>query len=88
MKIGQRCMLSDKGLTMLARRRHHNLNRIGTIVGLKGDYYIVHWDGNAKQTKHPYARQYIKIIQEEETAALGKAAAGPPPHRHGARQSR
>ena len=48
----------------------------------------MHWDGNAKQTKNPYARQYIKIIQPEETAALGKAAAGPPPHRHGARQSR
>ena len=54
---------------MLGSRRHHKLNRTGTIVGLKGDNYIVHWDGNAKQTEHPYARQYIKIIQAAQQTA-------------------
>ncbi len=61
--IGQRCMLSDEGVTMLGRRRHHKLHRSGTVIGLKGDCYVVHWDGNAEQTVRPYARRYVKIIQ-------------------------
>jgi len=61
--IGQRCVLSDEGLAMLGRRRHHKLNRTGTSVGLKGDNYVVHWDDNAKETVQPYARRYIEVIQ-------------------------
>jgi len=61
--IGQRCMLSDEGVAMLGRRRHRKLDRTGTIVGLKGDNYVVHWDDNAKDTVKPYARRYIKVIQ-------------------------
>jgi len=61
--IGQRCMLSDEGVVMLGRRRHRNLDRTGTIVGLKGDNYVVHWDDNAKDTVKPYARGYFKVIQ-------------------------
>ena len=56
-------MLSDEGVTMLGRRRHHKLHRSGTVIGLKGDCYVVHWDGNAEQTVRPYARRHIKIIQ-------------------------
>jgi hypothetical protein len=56
-------MLSHEGTAMLGRRRYHTPDRTGTIVGLKGDLYIVHWDGNANQTVKPYARRYIKIIQ-------------------------
>ena len=77
MHIGQRCMLSDEGVCMLSdegvamlgRRRHHKLNRTGTIVGLRGDCYVVRWDGNAKETVRPYARRYIKIIQAAQQAA-------------------
>jgi hypothetical protein len=61
--IGQRCMLSDEGVAMLGRRHHHQLGRTGTIVGLKGDNYVVRWDGNAKETVQPYARRYIEVIQ-------------------------
>ena len=43
-------------------RRHHKLDRTGTIVGLTGDNYVVHWDGNAKETVRPYSRRYIKLI--------------------------
>jgi len=60
--IGQRCMLSDEGAAMLGGRRHHKLDRTGTIVGLMGDNYVVRWDGNAKETVQPYARRYIKLI--------------------------
>jgi hypothetical protein len=60
--IGQRCILSDEGVAMLGRRRHEKLDRTGTIVGLIGDNYVVHWDGNAKETVQPYARRYIKLI--------------------------
>jgi len=56
-------MLSDEGVAMLGKRRHQKLYRTGTIVGLKGDNYVVHWDENAKETVKPYARRYIKIIQ-------------------------
>jgi hypothetical protein len=60
--IGQRCMLSDEGVAMLGRRSAHKLDRTGTIVALKGDNYVVRWDGNAEQTVKPYARRYVKII--------------------------
>ena len=60
--LGQRCMLSDEGVAALGRRHTHKLDRTGTIVGLKGDNYVVHWYGNAEQTVRPYARHYIKII--------------------------
>ena len=66
--IGQHCMLSDEGVAMLGGRRHHKLDRTGTIVGLMGDNYVVHWDGNAKETVQPYARRYIKIIQSASKA--------------------
>ena len=56
-------MLSDEGVAMLGMRRHDQLDRTGTIVGLMGDNYIVHWDGNAKETVKPYARRYIKVIE-------------------------
>jgi len=46
--IGQRYMLSDEGVAMLGRRRHHEMDRTGTIVGLKGDNYVVHWDGKCR----------------------------------------
>ncbi len=26
------------------------------------DAFVVHWDGNAKETVQPYARRYIKLI--------------------------
>ncbi len=55
-------MLSDEGVAMLGMRRHDQLYRTGTIVGLKDDCYVVHWDGNAKQTVRRYARRYIKIV--------------------------
>jgi hypothetical protein len=61
-------MLSDEGVAMLGRRHTHKLDRTGTIVGLKGDNYVVHWDGNAEQTVQPYARRYIKIIQSAPKA--------------------
>jgi len=61
-------MLSDEGVAMLGRRRHQKLDRTGTIVGLKGDNYVVHWDDNAAQTVKPYARRYIKIIQSAPKA--------------------
>jgi hypothetical protein len=64
-------MLSDEGVAMLGRRRHYqklDLDRTGTIVGLKGDNYVVHWDGNAARTVKPYARRYIKIIQSAPKA--------------------
>jgi hypothetical protein len=48
--IGQRCILSEEGVAILGGRRHHKLDRTGTIVGLTGDNYVVHWDGNAKET--------------------------------------
>jgi len=56
-------MLSDEGVAMLGGRRHHKLDRTGTIVGLMGDNYVVRWDGNAKETVQPYARRYIEVIQ-------------------------
>jgi len=55
-------MLSDEGVAMLGRRGFRKTGRTGTIVGLKGDNYVVRWDGNAEQTVKPYARRYIKII--------------------------
>ncbi len=61
-------MLSDEGVVMLGRRHHQKLDRTGTIVGLKGDNYVVRWDGNAKETVNPYARRYIKIIQSAPKA--------------------
>ena len=69
--IGQRCMLSDEGVAMLGKRRHQQLYRTGTIVGLKGDNYVVHWDDNAKETVKPYARRYIKVIESARKAPLG-----------------
>ena len=64
-------MLSDEGVAMLGMRRHHQLDRTGTIVGLKDDCYVVHWDGNATETVKRYARLYIKIIQSAPKAPLG-----------------
>ena len=61
-------MQSDEGVAMLGARRHQRLDRIGTIVGLMGDNYVVHRDGNAKATVKPYARRYIKIIQSAPKA--------------------
>ncbi len=69
--IGQRCMLSDEGVAMLGMRRHDQLDRTGTIVGLKDDCYVVHWDGNATETVKPYARRYIQIIQSAPKAPPG-----------------
>ncbi len=66
--IGHRCMLRDEGVAMLGRRRHHKLDRAGTIVGLMGDNCVVHWDGNAEETVKPYSRRYIKIIQSAPKA--------------------
>jgi hypothetical protein len=62
-------MLSDEGVAMLGRRLHHETDRTGTIVGLKGDNYVVHWDGNAEETVKPYSRRYIKIIQSAPKAS-------------------
>ena len=75
--IGQRCMLSDEGGAMLGRRRHQKLDRTGTIVGLKGDNYLVHWDDNAKETVKPYARRYIKIIPAASRSSPPRAAPRP-----------
>jgi len=65
-------MLSDEGVAMLGRRLHHETDRTGTIVGLKGDNYVVHWDGNAEQTVRPYARRYIKIIPAASRSSSSK----------------
>ena len=73
-------MLSDEGVAMLGKRRHQQLYRTGTIVGLKGDNYVVHWDDNAKETVKPYARRYIKVIEisAESAPRLGEKCAVPP----------
>ena len=67
--IGQRCMLSDEGGAMLGRRRHQKLDRTGTIVGLKGDNYVVHWDDNAKETVKPLKFAAIRRASSRVSAA-------------------
>ena len=53
--IGRHCKLSDEGVAMLCTRGYVRSDRAGTIVGLKGDNYVVQWDGNAKETVKSYA---------------------------------
>jgi len=48
------------------------MDRTGTIVGLMGDNYVVHWDGNAQETVQPYARGYIKVIEPAPKASTSK----------------
>jgi hypothetical protein len=64
-------MLSDEGVETLCRRGYRQSDRSGTIVGLKGDNYLVHWGCNASQTVKRYARRYIKIIQSAQKAPQG-----------------
>ena len=72
-------MLSDEGVAILCRRGFLKPDRTGTIVGLKGNCYVVHWDDNAKQTVKPYARQYIKIIQPRGDRVRRGARGSPGP---------
>jgi len=54
---------------MLCRRGYVRSDRAGTIVGLKGDNYVVQWDGNAKETVKSYARRFILIIPSATKAS-------------------
>ena len=62
---------------MLGRRHHQKLDRTGTIVGLKGDNYVVRWDGNAKETVNPLKFAAIRRASSRVSAAKRTPAVKP-----------